>query len=131
MSEGQEIRTAIGAALRSRRAAAGMSLASLAERANLSAAHVSDVERGRKEISTDRLARACAALEVAPGELFAEVGMALGAAGQAGGQAAPGLRVARAAQQLSPQSLAAVAEFSAYLASKESAGHRGRIGFEF
>lgn len=131
MSEGATVRMAIGGALRRRRADVGMSLAAVAERAGLSAAHVSDVERGVKDISTDRLVRACAALDLPPAELFASVSLVLGAAERDAGAPAPQLRLARSAEQLSPAALQTVAEFSAYMASKEPGARRRRVGFEF
>jgi transcriptional regulator with XRE-family HTH domain len=132
MSEGLAIRLAMGNALRSRRVAGGLSLATVAERAELSTAHLSDVERGVKEISTDRLARACAALDMPPAELFAQVGADLAAPeGPTGRRPAPRVRLVQSAERLSPAGLRTVAEFSAYLASKEAGGRRRRIGFEF
>lgn len=132
MSDGQDIRSALGSTLRSRRLGAGLSLAALAQRAELSAAHISDVERGVKDLSSDRLARACAALEMHPAQLFGEMSAALGDPQAALHVPAPGMRLARSAEMLSPQALRTVAEFSAYLASKEPATRRRRkIGFDF
>ena len=131
MSEGAAIRLAIGNALHNRRTAGGLSLAALARRAELSAAHLSDVERGVKEISTDRLARACAALDVPPAQLFAEVSLRLGEPERATYPPAPRVRLVESAERLSPAALRTVAEFSAYMASKEAGGRRRRIGFEF
>src|ERR1700730_11856412 len=120
MSEGEQIRLAMGKALRDRRLAGGLSLAALAQRAELSTAHLSDVERGMKEISTDRLARACAALEMQPAELFAEVSRGLREPQSATYLPVSRLRLARSAERLSPAALETVAEFSAYMASKEA-----------
>ena len=131
MSDGQQIRTALGSSLRSRRVAVGLSLAALAERADLSAAHISDVERGVKDLSSDRLARACAALELHPAELFGAMSLAISDPDPAMDLRTPGVRLARSAERLSPQSLRTVAEFSSYLASKESGVRRRKIGFEF
>lgn len=137
VSDGLAIRTAIGAALRQRRLAGEMSLATVAERAGLSAGHISEVERGVKDLSTDRLARACAALEVDPADLFRDVSTKLSTIGPAPANAeavrpASHARLLQATEHLSPQSLRTVAEFSAYLASKEPAGRAGhKIGFEF
>ena len=122
---------ALGSTLRARRLAAGLTLSALAERAELSAAHISDVERGVKDLSSDRLAMACAALQLPPAVLFAEASMALGEPGIEEPQAAPRVRLLQAADRLSPGALRTVAEFSAYMASKETGGRRRRIGFEF
>lgn len=122
---------AMGNALRNRRLAGGLSLAALAQRAELSTAHLSDVERGVKEISTDRLARACSALEMPPAELFAEVSLELAEPLRAAHRPAPRARLVQSAERLSPAGLRTVSEFSAYMASKEAGGRRRRIGFEF
>jgi transcriptional regulator with XRE-family HTH domain len=131
MSEGSAIRLAIGNALRNRRVEGGLSLAALAERADLSTGHLSDVERGVKEISTDRLARACAALDMPPAELFAQVSVDLAEPTRISPRPAPRARLVQSAERLSPAALRTVAEFSAYMASKEAGGRRRRIGFEF
>ncbi|HEV1998026.1 MAG TPA: helix-turn-helix transcriptional regulator [Candidatus Dormibacteraeota bacterium] len=132
MSDGQDIRSALGSTLRSRRLGAGLSLAALAQKADLSAAHISDVERGVKDLSSDRLARACAALALQPAELFGDMSAALGDPQPALDAPAPGMRLVRSAEMLSPQALRTVAEFSAYLASKEhNTRRRRKIGFEF
>jgi transcriptional regulator with XRE-family HTH domain len=108
-----------------------MSLAAMARTSGLSAAHISDVERGLKDLSSDRLARACTALDVHPAELFADVSLALGAGEPVAAPPAPRQRLMRSAERLSPGALRTVAEFSAYLASKETDGPRQRVGFEF
>jgi transcriptional regulator with XRE-family HTH domain len=131
VSDGQAIRSALGSTLRNRRVAAGLSQAALAEKADLSPAHISDVERGVKDLSSDRLARACAALDLLPAELFGEVTMTLREPAGAANRPPHGVWLARGAERLSPQALKTVAEFSAYLASKEPGGRRRKIGFEF
>ena len=131
MSDGYAIRAALGSTLRARRVAAGLTLAALADKAELSAAHISDVERGVKDLSSDRLAMACAALQVAPAALFAEMSVALGGAASQVPGAAPRVRLLQNAERLSPGALRTVAEFSAYMASKETGNRRRKIGFEF
>src|ERR1700716_3915719 len=59
----QVVRGALGAVLRGRREAARRTLSEVAAEAGLSPAHLSEVERGRKEVSTERL------LAVAPASL--------------------------------------------------------------
>ena len=51
----QIVRSALGAVLRQRREAARRTLTEVANEAGLSPAHLSEVERGRKEVSTERL----------------------------------------------------------------------------
>lgn len=132
VGDGQGIRSALGTTLKSRRVAAGLSQAALADRAGLSAAHISDVERAVKDLSSDRLARACAALDLHPAELFGDISVALGDRQPTLNLPAPGIRPVRSAELLSPQALQTVAEFRSYLASKEPATRRRRkIGFEF
>ena len=131
MSDGQAIRLALGSTLRNRRVAAGLSQAALAATADLSPAHISDVERGVKDLSSDRLARACAALDLRPADLFGEVSITLGEPQGSENRPLHEVRLARSAELLSPRALRTVAEFSAYLASKEPGGRRRKIGFEF
>ena len=51
----QAVRAALGAVLRGRREAVHRTLTEVAAEAGLSPAHLSEVERGRKEVSTERL----------------------------------------------------------------------------
>ncbi|TMD10324.1 MAG: helix-turn-helix transcriptional regulator [Chloroflexi bacterium] len=57
----QAIRLVLGSVLRARREAARRTLSEIAAEAGLSPAHLSEVERGRKEVSGGDLRRACAA----------------------------------------------------------------------
>jgi transcriptional regulator with XRE-family HTH domain len=52
----------------------------VAEQAGISATHLSEVERGVKEISLGRLGGLAEALEVPVGEIFLDMAIALGAA---------------------------------------------------
>jgi transcriptional regulator with XRE-family HTH domain len=69
-----------GRALRERREEGGRSLRSVAEAAGISPTHLSEVERGVKELSLARLGGLAAALGISVGELFLDVAIALGAA---------------------------------------------------
>jgi len=131
VSDGQAIRSALGSTLRNPPGGGRTEPAGLAEKADLSPAHISDVERGVKDLSSDRVARACAALDLLPAELFGEVTMTLREPAGAANRPPHGVWLARSAERLSPQALRTVAEFSAYLASKEPGGGRRKIGFEF
>ncbi|TMC40019.1 MAG: helix-turn-helix transcriptional regulator, partial [Chloroflexi bacterium] len=51
----QAIRQVLGSVLRARREAARRTLSEVAAEAGLSPAHLSEVERGRKEVSIERL----------------------------------------------------------------------------
>lgn len=79
-AESGQLSTALGHALRERREESGRSLRSVAERAGISPTHLSEVERGVKELSLGRLGGLARALDVPVGELFLDMAIALGAA---------------------------------------------------
>ena len=109
----QAIRIALGSVLRTRREAARRTLTDVAAEAGLSPAHLSEVERGRKEVSTDRLVAVAHALAIPPAEIFSELGA--DAADRAWPEDPPvKLRLATASLPL--EALRSVADFSAYLA---------------
>jgi hypothetical protein len=91
---------------------------------------MSEVERGRKDISSDRLARAVTALRVEPAQFFADVSRSLGGDEPAVAAGRAPTRLTQSVRRLSPDAQRAVAEFSAYLVTKEAAPRRRRIGFE-
>ncbi len=76
------LREALGEALRSRRAASGSSLRDISELAAISPGYLSELERGRKEVSSELLASICSALDVTVSDvvLDAASSMALSAA---------------------------------------------------
>src|SRR5690348_3853299 len=111
------VREALGSVLRSRRAAAGRTLSQIAAEAGLSPAHLSEVERGRKEVSTEKLLAVAHALGVPPAEIYADLARLLGAGPErpAWPEDPPAkLRLATASLPL--DALRSVADFSAYLA---------------
>lgn len=65
------LRELLGGALRSRRRAHGRTLADVAAQAGVSMQHLSDVERGRKDASSEMLAAICGALGTSVLELMA------------------------------------------------------------
>jgi transcriptional regulator with XRE-family HTH domain len=67
------LRTALGASLRRRRDEQGLRIVDVAERANLSVAYVSEVERGRKEPSSEVVSAMCDALGAPLAEVLREV----------------------------------------------------------
>src|SRR5256885_16209792 len=69
----QAIRIALGSVLRTRREAARRTLTDVAAEAGLSPAHLSEVERGRKEASTDRLVAVAHALAIPPAQTFPDL----------------------------------------------------------
>ena len=126
------IRAALGAVLRTRREAARRTLSEVAAEAGLSPAHLSEVERGRKEISTERLVAVAHALGIRPAEIYAEVARTLGADPElrTWPEDPPAkLRLATAALPL--EALRSVADFSAYLAmANPPPKPKDRIGFQ-
>jgi transcriptional regulator with XRE-family HTH domain len=68
------LRTLLGAALRRRRLAQRRTLADVAGQARISMPYLSEVERGRKEASSEVLAAVCDALKVQLSDVLAEVG---------------------------------------------------------
>jgi transcriptional regulator with XRE-family HTH domain len=128
----QAVRIALGSVLRSRRLAAGRTLSEIALEAGLSPAHLSEVERGRKEVSTERLLAVAHALSVPPAELYSDLARLLGGA-DADVRAWPDdppakLRLATASLPL--EALRSVADFSAYLAMANPPPRpKGPIGF--
>jgi transcriptional regulator with XRE-family HTH domain len=74
------LREAVGGALRRRRLAQGRTLREVAEAAGVSLTYLSEVERGRKEASSEVLEAVCAALELALADLLVEVADRLAAA---------------------------------------------------
>jgi transcriptional regulator with XRE-family HTH domain len=74
------LREAVGGALRRRRQAQGRTLREVADAAGVSLTYLSEVERGRKEASSEVLEAVCAALRLGLAELFFEVAETLAAA---------------------------------------------------
>jgi transcriptional regulator with XRE-family HTH domain len=68
------LRTLVGDALRRNRLAQGRTLADVARNARVSTPYLSEVERGRKEASSEVLAAVCSALRIELADLLAEVG---------------------------------------------------------
>ncbi len=111
------VRAAFGAVLRTRREAVGRTLSEIAAEAGLSPAHLSEVERGRKEISTERLIAVAHALGMRPGQVYADLARLLGAdADQPSWPEDPPVKLRLATAKLPLEALRSVADFSAYLA---------------
>jgi transcriptional regulator with XRE-family HTH domain len=71
------LRTMLGAALRRARRAQGRTLADVARSAKVSMQYLSELERGRKEASSEVLAAICGALRIDLPDLLTEVGRRL------------------------------------------------------
>lgn len=68
------LRTMVGEVLRRHRLEQGRTLAEVARAANVSVQYLSEVERGRKEPSSEILASVCDSLRIDLADLLAEVG---------------------------------------------------------
>jgi transcriptional regulator with XRE-family HTH domain len=73
------MREAIGSSLRRARTARRRTLREVSRRARVSLGYLSEVERGRKEPSSELLAAICEALEIALSDLLAEAAEAIAA----------------------------------------------------
>jgi transcriptional regulator with XRE-family HTH domain len=105
----------------------------VAEAAELSPAFLSEVERGLKDVSTDRLVHLAHALGTTAAEVYLDLGRELGG-GSATTEARawphdPRLQLRRAVATLPPAALRSVADFSVYLAMTQSGPSGRRIGF--
>lgn len=120
----------LGALLRRERETAGRTLADVAEAARLSPAHLSEVERGRKEISIERLITVARTLGISVAAIYRELAGGLDGATAIAIPVDPQQRLRMAATVLSAQSLQTVADFSSYLLMREAAPARRRIGFQ-
>ncbi len=128
----QAIRSTLGSVLRTRREAARRTLSEVAAEAGLSPAHLSEVERGRKEISTERLVAVAHALGVRPAEIYADLARTLGAdPEQRAWPEDPPVKLRLATASLPLEALRSVADFSAYLAMANPPPRpKDRIGFQ-
>ncbi|HYM50294.1 MAG TPA: helix-turn-helix transcriptional regulator [Candidatus Limnocylindrales bacterium] len=126
------VRRALGSVLRRRREERGQSLVALAGRAACSPAFLSEIERGLKDVSVDRLVALAHALDLSAGDFYLELSRALGttdAGAPRSWPADPRAQLRLAAQSLGPTALRSVVDFSVYLAATQAAPPRRRIGF--
>jgi transcriptional regulator with XRE-family HTH domain len=121
-----------GAVLRQHREQDGRSLADVAAAAHCSPAHLSEVERGRKDVSAERLVGIAAALDVPLHLLYADIADALTPqtiVDARAGATDPRVQLQLAAAALNADGLRTVAHFSTYLVNTTAAPVRRRIGF--
>ena len=126
------VRSALGAVLRRRREATRRTLTEVAAEAGLSPAHLSEVERGRKEVSTEKLLAVAHALGAPPAEIYADLARLLGAdPNHPAWPEDPPAKLHLATASLTLEAMRSVADFSAYLAmANPPPKTRSRIGFE-
>lgn len=128
----EHIRATLGAVLRRRREANEWSLVDIARPAGISTAYLSEVERGHKDISTERLLAVARALDVTVGELYLELARELGAGeplNAVAWEADPRVQLRRMTDSLDYDALRTVARFSTFLAMSESTPKKRPIGF--
>jgi transcriptional regulator with XRE-family HTH domain len=131
--DASSIRVALGALLRRRREEAERSLSELAEAAELSPAYLSELERGLKDVSSERLLAIARALEIPVADLYLDLARSLGSREAVEQRRSwpedPRMQLRIATANLRPQALRSVAHFSLYLASTQATSPRRRIGF--
>jgi transcriptional regulator with XRE-family HTH domain len=127
----EEIRQELGAILRGHREGQGRSLGEIAGEAGCSPAYLSEVERGRKDVSSDLLVAITYALAVPIASVYTDLGRRLGAWPQAepSWQVDPRRQLRAVTSGLDAASLRTVAQFGAFLAMNQAEPARRRIGF--
>jgi transcriptional regulator with XRE-family HTH domain len=128
----EHVRATLGAVLRRRREANERGLAEVARPAGISLGFLSEVERGLKDISTERLLRVAAALETTVAELYLELAKELGAkepVDAVAWEANPRVQLRRMSETLGNDALRTAARFTTFLAMTETAPKKRPIGF--
>ncbi|MDQ6710450.1 MAG: helix-turn-helix domain-containing protein [Candidatus Dormibacteraeota bacterium] len=129
----EAVRQAMGNAIRHRREDLGQTLAEVAEAAAMSPAYVSEIERGLKDVSTDKLVAIARALEFSVADLYLDLARRLGsqeALRQRGSWPDdPRAQLRAATATLRPNALRSVADFSLYLVATQANPTKRRIGF--
>lgn len=127
------VRSVLGGVIRRRREDAERSLAGLAAAANISTAYLSEVERGLKDISTEKLIAIARALGLSVADLYLELAQRLGSREAMQQHRSwpddPRMQLRIATANLRPTALQSVADFSLYLAATQATPPKRRIGF--
>jgi transcriptional regulator with XRE-family HTH domain len=127
-----EIRTALGAVLRRVRESQARSLTDVARAAEISPAHLSEVERGLKELSIERLVDVANSLGMTPARIYEQLSVELSPrmdTSAVARHADPRTQLELASRALPPRALRSLADFTLYLASTHAGAGRRRIGF--
>ncbi len=127
----EEIRQELGAILRGHRDGQGRSLGEIAGEAGCSPAYLSEVERGRKDVSTELLVAIAYALAVPVATVYMDLGRRLGSWPQADPVTPvdPRRQLRAVTSGLDAASLRTVAQFGAFLAMRQAEPARRPIGF--
>lgn len=128
----EHVQTTLGAILRRHREANERSLADVAKPAGISTAYLSEVERGRKDISTERLLAVARALDVTMADIYLELARELGArepVNAVAWEADPRVQMRRMSESLDYDALRTVARFTTFLAMTDGAPRKRAIGF--
>ena len=128
----EHVRSTFGAILRRLRESNERSLQDIAGPAGISPAFLSEVERGRKEISVEKLIWVARALETTIGDIYLQLAQELGAGDPVWAvawEADPRAQLRRMSQGLDKDALRAVARFTTFLAMTEGAPRKRPIGF--
>ncbi|MEW6583203.1 MAG: helix-turn-helix transcriptional regulator [Actinomycetota bacterium] len=124
-ADSAQLGTVLGGVLRARREKSGRSLRSVAQNAGISPTHLSEVERGVKELSLARLGGLADALGVPAGEIFLDIAIALGAAPPrrhpVGFAPDPRDQIEWAVGRLAEPDLRSLADFGSFLTSQRKA----------
>jgi transcriptional regulator with XRE-family HTH domain len=125
----EHVRSTLGAILRRHREVRERRLAEVAGPAGISVAFLSEVERGRKEISVEKLLALSRALEVTIADLYLELARELGARASlpSSWDDNPRVHLEAACRSMDLDALRTVARFSSFVAMTEQP--RRRIGF--
>jgi len=129
----EALRSALGAIIRRRREDAERSLSGLAADAEISTAYLSEIERGLKDVSSDKVVAIARALDLSVADLYLELAQRLGSR-EAMQQSKswpddPRAQLRIATASLRPHALRSVADFSLYLAATQASPQKRRIGF--
>ena len=126
---GSDVRRTLGEVLRGLRESTRRTLTEVAGEAGVSPAHLSEVERGLKDISTDLLVAVTHALGVAVADIYLELGRRLDPerTGAAGWPQDPRRQLRIASASLPDEALRSLAHFGAFLATSQRP--KPRIGF--
>ena len=127
----EHVLSTLGAILRRHRELQERSLADIAGPAGISPGFLSEVERGRKDIPTERLLKVARALDVTVADLYLDLARELGAprAVEVVLDHDPRAQLRRMSESLDYDALRTVARFTTFLAMTEGAPRKRPIGF--